>query len=199
MNSVILVLLCSASLVTPASNGPGAAAPAESGRMVSVRLEINATEQLADAIRQLMVRELQGCQGVQVVENSPQWTIKIVTQSLLDDEGNMMAVGLSVVVVKHGPQMHMLLTLAQAWRYILNAGLLQRDQPLEVGMRQLVAAIEQLPKTDELTALSQHLMCVIPTDKLGIACRDIVADFAARVLPPGSTAPGGTAPAAQAN
>jgi hypothetical protein len=198
MNPVVLFLLCSASAVTPTSYGPSGAAPDLFRPTVSIRIDINATEQLASAIRQHMVRELQAYPGVQVVQDNPQWTIKIVTQSLLDGEGNMMAVGLSVVVLKHGRQMDMLLTLAQAWRYILNAGLLQRDQPLEVGMRQLMAAISQLPATDELTVLSQHLMCVIPTEKLGNACRDIAAEFNATVLQPKAAMPAaGPAPTQQ--
>lgn len=193
MNSMILFLLCGTSLVAPMSYGPAVAAPAPP--TAAVRIDIKATEQLAAAIRQHMARELQAYPGVQVVDSQPQWTVKIVTQSLLDDEGNMMAVGLSVVVLRHGAQMNMLLTLARAWRYIINAGILQKDQPLEVGMRQLMAAIEQLPRTDELTTLSQHVMCVIPTEKLGQACRDIAADFNNRFLQPQVATPAGNAPA----
>ncbi len=188
MNSMFLFLLCGASLVTPTAYGPTAAAQV---RPTTVRIDISATEQLAPALHQHMARELQAYPGVQVVEGPSQWTVKIVTQSLLDDGGNIMAVGLSVVVLKHGAQMNMLLTLARAWRYVINAGLLQRDQPLEVGMRQLMAAIEQLPRTDELTTLSQHLMCVIPTEKLGNACRDIAADFHTRFVQPQAAAPAG--------
>lgn len=194
MNPVALFLLCAASLSTQTSYGPNGAIPQQSSPAVSIRFEINATEQLAPVIRQHMTQQFQAIPGVRVVEENPQWTIKIVTQSLLDGEGNMMAIGLSVVVLEHGPQMDMLSTLAQAWHYILNAGLLQRDQPIEVGMRQLVAAIDRLPKADNLTVLSQHLMCVIPTQKLGDACRDIAADFNTRVLRAG--AQDGAAPAA---
>ncbi len=184
MNPAVLFLLCSTSLITSASHGPNSAAPGPSRPTVSIRLDVNAPEPLAEAIRQHVAEAFGPYEGVRLVEQNPQWTIKIVTQSLLDDEGNMTAIGLSVVVLEHGPQMNMLTTLAQAWRYIINAGLLQRDQPLEVGMRQLMAMIEHLPKTDELTVLSRHLMCVIATEKLGDACRDIAADFNAQVLGP---------------
>jgi len=182
MNPAIVFLLCATSFSLPAAYGPSAAAPEQVRPSVSIRLDINAPDQLAEAIRLYMAQEFGPYAGVRLVEQNPQWTIKFVTQLLLDDEGNTTAIGLSVVVLKHGPQMNMLSTLAQAWRYIINAGLLQRDQPLEVGMRQLMAAIEGLPKTEDLTVLSQHLMCVIPTEKLSDACRDIVADFNARVL-----------------
>jgi hypothetical protein len=184
MNPVVVFLLCSTSFITPASHGPSRAISEPFRPTVSVRLDVGAPEQLAGAIRQLMTQAFGPYEGVRLVEQNPQWTIKIVTQSLLDDEGQMMAVGLSVVVLEHGQQMDMLMTLAQAWRYVINAGLLQRDQPLEVGMRQLMAAIERLPRTNDLTVLSQHLMCVIPTEKLGDACRDIAIDFNSRVLQP---------------
>ncbi len=184
MNPVAVFLLFGTSLVTPASYGPSGAMSEPFRPTVSVRLDVSAPDPLAGAIRQLMAQALQPYGAVRLVEERPQWTIKIVTQSLLDDEGNMMAVGLSVVVLEHGQQMDMLMTLAQAWRYIINAGLLQRDQPLEVGMRQLMAAVERLPRTNDLTVLSQHLMCVIPTEKLGDACRDIAVDFNSRFLQP---------------
>ncbi len=199
MNPVAVFLLFAASLSTQ-PYGPSGAIPQQSQPAVSVRLEINAAEHIADAVRQEMTQQFQALPGVQVVEKNPQWTVKVVTQSLLDGEGNMMAIGMSVVVLEHGPQLDMLSTLAQAWHYILNAGLLQRDQPLEVGMRNLVAAIDQLPKTQNLTVLSQHLMCVIPTQKLGDACRDIAADFNVRVLGAGASAQSpATPPVASAN
>lgn len=184
MNPVVFFLLCTTSFMTPASYGPSEAPPESFKPTVSIQLDITAPEQLARAIRQHMAQAFQPYETVQLVEDNPQWTIKIVTQSLLDGEGSIMALGLSVVILEHGPQMDMLATLAQAWRYIINAGLLQRDQPLEVGMRQLMTAIEQLPKADALTVLSQHVMCVIPTEKLGEACRDIATDFNARILQP---------------
>jgi hypothetical protein len=182
MNPAIVLLLCATSLSLPAAYGPNGAIPEQARPSVSIRLDINAPQPLAEAIRLHMAQAFGPYAAVRLVEQNPQWTIKFVTQALLDDEGNTTAIGLSVVVLKHGPQMNMLSTLAQAWRYIINAGLLQRDQPLEVGMRQLVAAIEGLPKTDDLAVLSQHLMCVIPADRLSDACRDIVADFNARVF-----------------
>lgn len=183
MNPAIVFLWCATSLGLAAPYGPyGAMSEQGKPAPVSIRLDINAPEPLAAAIRLYMAQEFGPYAGVRLVEQNPQWTIKVVTQSLLDDEGNTTAIGLSVVVLKHGPQMNMLATLAQAWRYIINAGLLQRDQPLEVGMRQLVATIEGLPKTEDLTVLSRHIMCVIPTDRLSDACRDIVADFSVAVL-----------------
>ena len=184
MNPVVVFLLFGTSLITPASHGPSRAISEPYRPTVSVRLDVGAPEQLAGAIRQLMTQAFGPYEGVRLVEQNPQWTIKIVTQSLLDDEGQMMAVGLSVVVLEHGQQMDMLMTLARAWRYIINAGLLERDQPLEVGMRQLMAAVERLPRTADLTVLSQHLMCVIPAERLGDACRDIAGDFNARLLQP---------------
>lgn len=203
MNPAIVFLLCATSFSLPAAYGPHAVMADPVRPSVSIRLDINAPEQLAEAIRLYMAQEFQPYAGVRLVEQNPQWTIRFVTQLLLDDEGNTTAIGLSVVVLKHGPQMNMLSTLAQAWRYIINAGLLQRDQPLEVGMRQLMAAIEGLPKTEDLTVLSQHLMCVIPTERLTDACRDIVADFNARVFQArphvaGGSAGGFGAPAAHA-
>ncbi len=198
MNPVAVFLLCAASLSAQTSYGPNGPIPQQSQPVVSIQFDINAAEQLAGVIRQHMTQQFQAIPGVQVVEENPQWTIKVVTQALLDGEGNTMAIGLSVVTLEHGPQMNMLSTLAQAWHYILNAGLLQRDQPLEVGMRKLVAAIDRLPKTESLTVLSQHVMCVIPTQKLGDACRDIAADFNKRVLQPKAMTQGESAERAAA-
>ena len=70
--------------------------------------------------------------------------------------------------------------LTQAWHYIIKAGLLDKDQPLAMGMRNLVASIDRLPETDEQTTLVQHRMCLIPVGQLGDACRDIVTAFDAR-------------------
>lgn len=147
-----------------------------------VKLDITGVEQVKNAMATVIAQEFQAQGGVQLVQEDPRWTIKIVTMTAKDNEGKVWAMGLSVVVLEHGPQMEMLRTLTRAWHYIINAGLLQKDQPLEVGLRELIAGIDGLPATEEPAVLSQHRMCLIPIEKLAGACHDIVVDFNARFV-----------------
>ena len=183
MNPVIVFLMWSTSFGIPLSaDSTEPVHPGRSGSVARVKVEITGPENLRAAMQGYMTEGFASFDGVQLVNRQPRWTIKIVTVTAQDNEGNMTAVGLSVVVLAHGPQMDMLRTLAQAWHYILKAGLLQKDQPLEVGMRQLVTGIDKLPGDEDLTVLSQHRMCLIPVAKLGEACHDVVTDFHARFL-----------------
>jgi hypothetical protein len=147
-----------------------------------VKIEISAKDDVKHAMHSHIAQAFQSLGGVQLVESDPQWAIKIVTLAVQDKEGNTTALGLSVVVLQHGPQMDMLRTLTQAWHYIIRAGLLQKDQPLEVGLRKLISGIEQLPETDELATLSQHRMSLIPMAKLAETCHGIASDFSTRFL-----------------
>jgi len=147
-----------------------------------VKLEIRGGQEIRTAMYNYLAQVFQSRETMELVEADPQWTIEIVTLRAQDGEGNTAAVALSVVVLEHGPQMNMLRVLTRAWHYVIKAGLLDKDQPLAVGMRKLVAGIDQLPETDDLTTLAQHRMCLISTAQLGEACRDIVKDFEARLL-----------------
>lgn len=180
MNPVIPVLIWSMSFVIPMSDGPSG--PMESGQPARVKLEISANDDIKHAMYSHIAQGFQSLGGIQLVESDPQWAIKIVTLAVQNKEGSTTALGLSVVVLKHGPQMDMLRTLAQAWHYIVRAGLLQKDQPLEVGLRQLLAGIDQLPETDDLATLSQHRMSLIPMGKLAVTCHEIANDFSQRFL-----------------
>ena len=184
MNQVIAFLTLSISLGIPITGGTTGPAMSEYlGPVRRVKLDVVAQEQLKNDIYSHMVQAFQSVPEVQLVQADPDWTIEIVTLTLQDPEGQPTAVGLSVIVLEHGPQMRMLSTLSKAWRYVVNAGLLQRDQPLEVGMRELLIGIENLPQSDSpLTILSQHRMCLIPVQKLGGACSDTVANFSTRFL-----------------
>jgi hypothetical protein len=183
MNRMVAFLVLSASVGIPLLVHPAQAAQAKPpAAMARVKVEIRGGDEIRRAMYSYLAQGFQSCGTVELVEADPQWTIKMVTLTTQDEEGNATAVGLSVVVLKHGPQMDMLRLLAQAWHYVIKAGLLQKDQPLEVGVRTLVAGIDRLPKTDDLTLFSQHRMCLIPTHKLGEACGDIVKDFNARLL-----------------
>ncbi len=183
MNRMIAFLVWSASVGVPLLAQPAQAEQAGSSAAIArVKVEIRGGDEVRRAMYSYLAQGFQSDGSVELVEASPQWTIKIVTLMVQDPEGNATAVGLSVVVLEHGPQMNMLRLLAQAWHYVIKAGLLQKDQPLEVAMRTLVAGIDRLPKTDDLTLFSQHRMCLIPTHKLGEACGDIVKDFSARLL-----------------
>jgi len=183
MNQAITFLLMAISLgapVTTDAGGPVMSKPA--GPVHKVNINVVAQDQLKKDITLNVGQALETLANVRFVQEDPDWTIEIVTLTLQDQEGNPTAVALSVVVLEHGQQMKMLRTLAKAWRYVINAGLLERDQPLEVGMRELLTAIEELPETEPLTVVSQHRMCLIPVQKLGAACHDTAVDFASRFL-----------------
>ena len=180
MNPVIPFLLWSMSFAIPMSDGQ--TGPAVQRPAARVKLEISAKDDVKHAMYSHIAQSFQSLGGVQLVESDPQWAIKIVTLAVQDAEGNMTALGLSVVVLEHGPQMDMLRTLTQAWHYIIRAGLLQKDQPLEAGLRQLITGIDRLPETDELATLSQHRMSLIPMAKLPGTCHEIAGNFATQFL-----------------
>jgi len=182
MNPVIPLLMLSMSLAVPMSNAP--AQPAGQRMAARVKVEISAGDEIKHAMQSHIAQGFQSLGGVQLVESDPQWAIKIVTLAVQDQQGNTTALGLSVVVLEHGPQMTMLRTLTQAWHYIIRAGLLQKDQPLETGLRQLIAGIDQLPETEDLGTLSQHRMSLIPIGKLPGTCHEIASDFHTRFLRP---------------
>ena len=193
MNPAIVTLLWAAALAVPMANAPNAASAVHpSGSTVRVKVNISAQDQVKSQLEHYMAEGLRSLGRVQLVEDNPRWTIEIVTAALQDAEGRIQGVGLSFVVLEHGPQMQMLVTLAQAWRYVMAAGFLQ-DKFIEQGMRQLVRRVDLLPKASDVTVLSQHRMSVISVDKLGEACRDIVVNFDAKFLQSQSQARGGVA------
>jgi hypothetical protein len=187
-------LLCAA---IPLSNAPAAQVDSAQPEVVArVRLEINGYEQVKQTIAKFMVPQLRAIQGVQLVDTNPQWTIKIETVVIPDTENKSVAcIGLSEVVLEHRPYVRMLRTLAQAWHYLLSAGILKQDQPLDEAMRQAVKMMEDVPQTADPTTLSAHNMCVVTVDNLEKACQQVVADFNAklprssRMAQPGSVAP----------
>jgi len=183
MNRLVAFLICVTSFTTPLFTSVTRADQVDRPEPVArVKLEIRGGQEIRTAMYNYMAQVFQSRETMELVEADPQWTIKIVTLRAQDSEGNTAAVALSVVVLEHGPQMNMLRILTRAWHYVIKAGLLDKDQPLAVGMRELVAGIDQLPETDDLTKLAQHRMCLISTAQLGEACRDIVADFEAGLL-----------------
>jgi len=187
MNPVMTFLVWSMSLGMPIQSDPGLLMNSgQVGPSARINIDISAADDLKSDILRHIALGFQSVGGVYLVEENPRWTIKIVTLAVQDNEGNATALGLSVVVLEHGPQMDMLFTLAQAWHYVIKAGLLQKDQPLEVGMRQLVTSIDQLPSVDNLAVMSQHRMCLIPMAKLPEACREIAIDFDRKYLRPAS-------------
>lgn len=187
MNQAIIFLLTAISLGGSATGEARGPAMSKSvGPVHKVNINVVAQEQLKKDITLNVGQALETLANVRFAKENPDWTIEIVTLTLQDQEGNPTAVALSVVVLEHGQQMKMLRTLAKAWRYVINAGLLERDQPLEVGMRELLTAIEELPEEEPLTVVSQHRMCLIPVQKLGAACHDTAVDFATRFLGGGS-------------
>lgn len=183
MNRMIAFLVCGASFSIPfLASSVRADQVRQLDTVARVKLEIAGGDEIRVGMYNYMAQVFQSYETLELVESDPQWTIKIVTLGTADGEGNTTALGLSVVVLEHGPQMDMLRVLTQAWHYIIKAGLLDKDQPLALGMRKLIAGIDQLPQTDDLTTLVQHRMCLIPAEQLGAACRDIVAAFDAGLL-----------------
>jgi hypothetical protein len=152
--------------------------------VAKIKLDIDTHDQIQQAIFNAIAERLRAVPGVQLVQVDPQWTIEIITTVVQDDQGGLAAVGLSEVVVEHGPHMKMLQTFAQAWRYLIMAGILQKDQPLDQGLKQLVAMVETLPQSTDLTTVSAHRMCVVAPDQLARACGDIVNDFDGKILRP---------------
>ena len=185
MNPVMTFLVWSMSLGIPIQSDPGPAPGAgHVGPPTRINIEISAADAIRGEILRHLALEFQSVGGVHLSEEDPRWTIEIVTLGLQDSEGSLAHLGVSVVVLEHGPQMDMLRTLNEAWHYILKAGLLQKDQPLEVGMRQLVGSIDRLAPVDNLAVMAQHRMCLIPIEKLPDACREIARDFARAYLRP---------------
>ena len=183
MNRTIILLVCGASFTIPFFASVAGADPVRQAETVArVKLEIAGRDEVRAAMYNTMAQVFQSYETMELVESDPQWTIKVVTLGTGDAEGNTVAMALSVVVLEHGPQMDMLRVLTQAWHYIIKAGLLDKDQPLAVGLRNLIAGVDQLPETDDLTTLVQHRMCLIPVEQLGEACRDIVMAFNAKLL-----------------
>lgn len=183
MNPALVSLLWALSLAIPmteASNTP-AAAPRSGPVAARVRINISAPDDVKGLIQQYLAQGLQSLGTVQLVEQTPRWTIEIVTATLQDGEGQVQGLGMSFVILEHGPQMQMLVTMAQAWRYVMAAGFLQ-DKFIEQGMRQLVGRVDSLARTPDLTVLSQHRMCVIPLARLEEACRDIALTLDAKFL-----------------
>jgi hypothetical protein len=174
----------------PLSSAP-AAQPVSAQPVVvtRVKLEINGYDQVKQVISNVMVQQLRAIQGVQLVDANPQWTIKIETVVIPDTENkNVACIGLSEVVLEHHPYMKMLQVLAQGWHYLLSAGILQQDQTLDSGMKQVVKMIEGLPQGADSTSLSAHNMCVVTVDNLEKACQQVVTDFDSRFLRPSRTA-----------
>jgi hypothetical protein len=185
MNPVMAFLVWSMSLGIPIQSDPGPVAPlGQVGPLARINIEISAADDLKSEILRHVAMGFHSVGGVHLTEENPQWTIKVVTLGLQDGQGQLVHLGLSVVVLEHGPQMDMLRALTQAWHYIIRAGLLQKDQPLEVGMRQLVNSIDRLPRADDLAVMSQHRMTVIKIEELPDICGTIATDFAQEYLRP---------------
>ncbi len=182
MNPALVSLLWALSLTVPvagASNTP--AAVPRSGPVARVKINISAPDEVKTQIQHYLAQSLGALGTVQLVEETPRWTIEIVTATLQDGEGQLQGLGMSFVILEHGPQMQMLVTMAQAWRYVMAAGFLQ-DKFVEQGMKQLIGRVDSLAKKPNLTVMSQHRMCVIPLAKLEGACRDIVMTLDTKFL-----------------
>lgn len=193
MNPALVSLLWALSLAVPmteASNAP--AAVPRSGPVARVKICISGPDEVKGQIQHYLAQNLQSLGAVQLVEETPRWTIEIVTATLQDGEGRTQGLGMSFVILEHGPQMQMLVTMAQAWRYVMTAGFLQ-DKFIEQGMRQLVSRVDSLAKTPDLTVMSQHQMCVIPLAKVEGACRDIALALNAKLLQASNLADGSVA------
>jgi hypothetical protein len=193
MNPAVVAFLLAVASAVPAVNAANAPVVAHSPEPAfRVKINVSALDQVKGQIEHYVTEGLRSLGNVQLVEDNPRWTIEIVTANLQDDEGRLHGLGISFVVLEHGPQMQMLATLAQAWRYVITAGMIQ-DKFIEQGMKKLVSRVDSLPKGSDLTVFSQHRMTVVSIDKLAEACRDIVVDFDTKFLEPQSQARSGVA------
>ena len=186
MNGVCVFAVWVLSATIPLSSAPATqTASTPLAFTAKVRLEVNSQyDQVKQVISKVMVEQLRTVEGVQLVEANPQWTIRIETVVVPDANGGIACLGLSEVVLEHRPYVKMLQTLAQAWRYLLVAGILQQDQQLDQGLRQLVSMVEGLPQTTDSTTLKAHRMCVVAVSNVEQACRDIITDFNGKIVRP---------------
>ena len=142
MNPVVVALLWAAALAVPMANVPNAPTAMHPPQpVVRVMVNVSAQDQIKSQIENYMAEGLRSLGNAQLVDDNPRWTIDIVTAALQDPEGRIQGVGLSFVVLEHGPQMQMLVTQAQAWRYVI-AGRFLQDKFIEQGMRQLVSRVD---------------------------------------------------------
>lgn len=183
MNPTLVSLLLALSLAVSSARASTTAAVAPEGPVARVKINVSAPNEIKSEIQRHLTQSLRSLDNVQVVEEIPRWTVEIVTATLQDEEGNIQGIGMSFVILEHGPQMQMLATMAQAWRYVMAAGFLQ-DQFIEQGMRQLVGRVDALTKGRDLTVFSQHRMCVIPLAMIGEACQDIALTLDREFLRP---------------
>lgn len=175
MNPALVSLLLVFSLVVP-TTASGASEPVVSGSATRVKITVSASEEIGSLIYQSLAESLNQVDGVQVVQELPRWTIQVVTSTLQDNEGRIQGVGMSFVILEHGPQMQMLATMAQAWRYVLAADFI-KDEFIKQGMRELIRRVDSWQTAPDLTILSDHKMCVISVDQIPGACRDIVSNL----------------------
>lgn len=202
MNPALVSLLSIFSLAVPAAATADTVAPAISVPTTRVKIVVSASGEIKNLVYQNLAESLNQIGGVQVVDELPRWTIQVVTSTLQDNEGQIQGVGMSFVILEHGPQMQMLATMAQAWRYVMAADFLQ-DEFIKQGMRELIRRVDSWQTTPDLTILSDHKMCVIAVNQIPAACQDIVSNLGVRFQHPSTVqntvAPSGSGqPAAMA-
>ena len=190
MNPVLLSLLSALSLVVPATAASNPSASMALAPATRVKITVSASEEIGNLIYQNLTEDLQQLGNVQVVEELPRWTIQVVTSTLQDSTGQVQGVGMSFVVLEHGPQMQMLATMAQAWRYVMAAGFLQ-DEFIKQGMSELVRRVDSWQTMPDLTIVSDHKMCVISLDQVPQACQDIVSNLTTQFQQSSTTARAG--------
>jgi hypothetical protein len=193
MNSVCVFAVWMLSAITPLSAAPAPQTESTPPEFIArVKLEVNGLPQVKQILANAIAQQLQAIPGLQLVDANPKWTIRIETVAVPDEENkNIAGIGLSEVVLEHRPYVKMLQTLAQAWNYLLAAGILRQDQQLDLGLRRLVTTIEDLPQSTDSTTLAAHRMCVISVSNVDQACKDVVTDFDTKFIQPLRTSQSG--------
>jgi hypothetical protein len=198
MNGVSIVAVWVLCATIPLSNAPASQTDsAQTGLAARVKLEISGLPQVKQAISEIMTPKLKAIPGVQLVDSNPQWTIRIETVVVPDGENkNVAGIGLSEVILEHRPYVQMLQILGKAWDYLLAAGVLRQDQPLDEGMKQVVKMIKGIPQTEDSSKLMAHRMGIFHVNNLQKACGDLVTDFNLTILRPSLKASQASAAAA---
>ncbi len=189
MNGVCVFAVWMLSATIPLVDAPAPQPEAQAVVTARVKLEISGQANLKQAIAEIMVPKLKAIQGVQLVDANPQWTIRIETVVVPDNENkNVAGIGLSEVILEHRPYVQMLQVFGKAWDYLLAAGLLNQDQTLDDGMKQVVRMAKGIPQVEDSAKLTAHRMGIFHVNNLQKACGDLVTDFDVTILRPAQKA-----------
>jgi hypothetical protein len=171
---------------------PQPGAPAGPVTVTRVKVSISAYREILEVIQPYLLNSLQEQGDIELAQDDAEWSIEVVTTPIVDDEKNVTALGLSIVIQQHWPHAQMMGALEQACRYFVQTGYL-RGQPLQREMERLIHGTQIVPKPKGLAVVAKHRMAIVTPENLAQACQDIVKTFReerakAQAQPSGSVA-----------